>query len=57
MAKKGLDSLLPEQIGNEKQILNIKISDIYPNNTQPRKNFDQDKIIALCESIKKHGVR
>ncbi|MGM9535822.1 MAG: ParB/RepB/Spo0J family partition protein [Intestinibacter sp.] len=56
MAKKGLDSLLPEQIGNEKQILNIKISDIYPNNTQPRKNFDQDKIIALCESIKKHGV-
>jgi len=56
MAKKGLNSLLPEQIENEKQIVNIKISDIYPNNTQPRKSFDEDKIIALCESIKKHGV-
>ena len=46
MAKKGLNSLLPEQIENEKQIVNIKISDIYPNNTQPRKSFDEDKIIS-----------
>ncbi len=41
---------------NHNQIVNIKISDIYPNNTQPRHHFDEDKIIALCESIKKHGV-
>ena len=60
MTKKGLKndlSTLIANIGeNEKQIVNIKISDIYPNNTQPRKSFDEDKIIALCESIKKHGV-
>lgn len=41
---------------NQTQIVNVKISDIYPNNTQPRIHFDEDKIIALCESIKKHGV-
>ena len=62
MTKKGLNndlSTLIANIGeNEKQneIVNVKISDIYPNNTQPRKNFDEDKIISLCESIKKHGV-
>lgn len=62
MTKKGLKndlSTLIANIGeNEKQneIVNVKISDIYPNNTQPRKNFDEDKIISLCESIKKHGV-
>lgn len=52
MDKKILNSLEIE----EKQIVNIKISDISPNDAQPRKNFDEDKIIALCESIKKHGV-
>ena len=51
--EKILNKLIPE---TEKKIVNIKISDIYPNNTQPRKNFDEDKIISLCDSIKKHGV-
>lgn len=41
---------------NENQVVNVKISDIYPNNNQPRLYFDEDKVIALCESIKKYGV-
>ena len=41
---------------NENQVVNIKIADIYPNNNQPRLYFDEDKVIALCESIKKYGV-
>ncbi|MDY5213477.1 ParB/RepB/Spo0J family partition protein [Intestinibacter sp.] len=41
---------------NKSQIVNVRISDIYPNSTQPRLYFDEDKIIALCESIKKYGV-
>ncbi len=41
---------------NKSEIVNVKISDIYPNNTQPRLYFDEDKIMALCESIKKYGV-
>ena len=41
---------------NENQVVNVKIADIYPNNNQPRLYFDEDKVIALCESIKKYGV-
>ena len=55
---KGLSALIPEinEEIEEKDIIDIKLSNIRPNNTQPRKSFDEDKIIALCESIKKHGV-
>ena len=56
----GHSSMFPDVLlygdENQTQIVNVKISDIYPNNTQPRIHFDEDKIIALCESIKKHGV-
>ncbi len=34
----------------------IKISDIEPDAGQPRKNFDKEKIEALAESIKEHGL-
>ena len=40
----------------KQEIVNIKIDDIYPNDNQPRRNFDEDRIIALCESIKKHDI-
>lgn len=34
----------------------IKISLIEPNASQPRKNFDQESLKELSESIKEHGV-
>ncbi len=34
----------------------VKISKIEPNKEQPRKNFDEDALIELSESIKQHGV-
>lgn len=34
----------------------IKLSRVEPNKEQPRKNFDEEKLEALAESIKKHGV-
>jgi len=34
----------------------IKTRDIEPNKNQPRKTFDQDKLEALAESLKNHGV-
>ena len=55
---KGLSALIPdtyEEI-NHKDIVNIELDKIYPNNTQPRKVFDQEKIEILSESIKNHGV-
>ena len=34
----------------------LPIIDIEPNKDQPRKDFDEDKLAALAESIKEHGV-
>lgn len=34
----------------------LPIIDIEPNKDQPRKDFDEDKLVALAESIKEHGV-
>ncbi|KOA20299.1 chromosome-partitioning protein Spo0J [Clostridium homopropionicum DSM 5847] len=53
---KGLGALIPEENSNEDNILKVKINLIKPNNSQPRKNFDEDKIIQLSESIKEHGI-
>ena len=49
-----------EQIGapaaDGKQVVTLKIIDIEPNKGQPRKHFDPDKLEALSESIREHGV-
>lgn len=34
----------------------IRISDIEPNRAQPRKNFDEDALMELSESIRQFGV-
>lgn len=34
----------------------LKITDIEPNKDQPRKNFDEDALNELSDSIKKYGV-
>lgn len=64
---KGLDSLIP--IGEVKEInkhtvskeaedgvTTIKVNSIEPNREQPRKNFNEDSLIELAESIKQHGI-
>ncbi len=52
---KGLDVLFAEE--EEKQgIREVKITDVMPNKNQPRKAFDEEKLEALSESIKEHGM-
>ena len=34
----------------------VEVKDVKPNPYQPRKNFDDDKIQELADSIKLHGV-
>ena len=34
----------------------IRISDIEPNKKQPRKNFDNEALRQLADSIREHGV-
>ena len=68
MAKKGLgrglNALLQsdEPISSEvkvqgkETVSELKIMDIEPNKGQPRKDFDDEKISELADSIKEHGV-
>ena len=36
--------------------MKVKITKIEPNKEQPRRNFDEDALFELSESIKQHGV-
>jgi len=55
---KGLASLIPEDNFEEdgSSILKVSINSIKPNEDQPRKYFDPEKIAELAESIKEHGI-
>lgn len=37
-------------------VVTLKIVDVEPNLNQPRKDFDEEKLDALAQSIKQHGV-
>ena len=55
---KGLDALIPaESNSNTKQAETIvKITKVEPNREQPRKNFDEDALQELADSIKQFGL-
>lgn len=55
---KGLGTLFSEKIDeiNENGIIEVKISRVEPNKNQPRKSFDREKLEALADSIKEHGI-
>ncbi|MFU0824529.1 ParB/RepB/Spo0J family partition protein [Clostridium sp.] len=53
---KGLGALIPDEISQEDSTMKIDINLIKANNDQPRKNFDEEKITQLSESIKEHGI-
>lgn len=59
---KGLDALFSMPIAEEEQardndiLKNLKLVDIEPNRDQPRKNFDEESLNELSESIKMYGV-
>ena len=58
---KGLDALfgdvkIEETIQENDVLRNLKINEVEPNREQPRKNFDQEALEGLAESIKTYGV-
>ena len=59
---KGLSSLLgnkkiiQNQTSNNNGLLLIPIEKIFRDETQPRKEFDKEKIGELAQSIKKNGL-
>ena len=55
---KGLGALLTDENSSidSESISEIKIIDIEPNSSQPRKDFDQERLAELSESIRQYGV-
>lgn len=49
-----------EKIGSpspdEKKVVLLKTIDVEPNKEQPRKHFDPEKLEALSDSIRQHGI-
>lgn len=53
---KGLDALFDENATDAGGSVEVKLSEIEPNKSQPRKDFDDEAIASLAESIEKHGL-
>lgn len=67
---KGLDSLIPQGVAKketkkedppvktviQKEEVTLRLSEIEPNRSQPRKKFDEDALLELSESIKQFGL-
>lgn len=55
---KGLGAILDSEniLTEASGVSELKLNDIEPNREQPRKNFDQEKLQSLAESIVQHGV-
>lgn len=61
MSKKGLGKGLGALIATANEevssgVVELRINDIEPNAGQPRKKFDDEKLMQLSDSIKQHGI-
>ena len=59
---KGLDALLlnnvveEEKIKEGEMVQSLKLIEVEPNRNQPRRNFDEESLEELSNSIKEYGV-
>ena len=54
---KGLDAIFIDNEPEESNsAITLKISEIEPNKSQPRKEFDENALAELADSIAQHGV-
>lgn len=52
----GLDALFEDNTIESKDVQTLRMSEIEPNKSQPRKDFDDEAIMGLAESIRQHGL-
>ena len=50
------DLLFDNDIGGDESTVTLRISEIEPNKSQPRKTFDNESLKQLADSIKEHGI-
>lgn len=55
-AKKDAEPVIIEKIVEKKGVETLKITEVEPNREQPRKNFNEDALLELADSIKQFGV-
>lgn len=53
---RGLEALFSENATDEGMLSELDISEIEPNREQPRKDFDEEALAELADSIEKHGL-
>jgi len=54
---KGLGALIStESIEDDTGVVELRVNEIEPNAGQPRKSFDDEKLVQLADSIKQHGI-
>lgn len=53
---KGLDAIFAENTVETSGPVTIRISEIEPNRSQPRKDFDEESLAELADSIAEHGL-
>lgn len=46
----------PEETADSKNLKTLRIAEVEPNREQPRKNFNQESLEELSESIKTYGI-
>lgn len=52
----GLEALFSENDTGNLQARTLRITEIFPNKNQPRRDFDEESLKTLADSIKRHGV-
>ena len=56
VGKKDSEPVIIEKIVEKKGVETLKITEVEPNREQPRKNFNEDALLELADSIKQYGV-
>ena len=53
---RGIESIFDENSTYTDKIVTLNINEIEPNRNQPRKDFDEEALNSLAESISQHGL-
>ena len=53
---RGIESIFDENSTDSDKIVTLNINEIEPNRNQPRKDFDEEALSSLAESIGQHGL-